>query len=410
LHLGGTLAQPRVLETMAAHRGADDVTCCAKAVGMSLDEKIAALVEYMQDDRQARPALVEALNRLRGLSAENRAAWFSALVKKVDQPDPQLGAYLALLCGALIEDELPPELLAEVLRAPLGRALAAAGRFVELTRAFPEHGPARDADEEDELVHLGRRSLPRSALNELVIEEPAGARAFFSLETWYLPVVAAWSRVPRHLKAAQEDVGFMHHLGALDRAGGAYWMSILLGAAIDQPLVILVPELNEAYSLRIDGVCDMGQLSVLVSEPLRPVLLRLGADARASETMLRVMSGDGPQQVDASFGARFHFYDWRAVNPETGAPEDGRFTWLAPGGSGTHSLPADFQPSAVKPLGGTRVLVLVGPRGTNTVTWERIIGGTRSFGALQARVHDVQQLSEADAKSWAAAVRDATSA
>ena len=153
----------------------------------------------------------------------------------------------------------------------------------------------------------------------------------------------------------------------------------------------------------LDGVVDCGQLSVLLADQLD--LEDLGIEQRPAQDVVAVMAGEGPQRIGGSYGADFHLYPWQATNPATGLPERERFTWLAPGGSGSHSLPADFQPSAIETLHDCRVMTLVGPN-AEAAMFTRSIPAVRSFGALRASV-DVRSLSEEEAAMWLSRVRQA---
>jgi hypothetical protein len=90
-------------------------------------------------------------------------------------------------------------------------------------------------------------------------------------------------------------------------------------------------------------------------------------------------------------------------------PEDGRFTWVAPGGSGDKSLPADFLPSAIEPLRDHRIFAVVGPKAPGGFRFTRILGASRVFSGLRAKLEDVRALPAEEARAWYEAVGRALS-
>ena len=199
---------------------------------------------------EAQRELRAALTRLSEVSASERATWFDAALGCLNHPHPRVGAQLALLCGAMIEDDQPPERLAAALKEPLRSVAVAARRFHELARRTP---PSED-EGVDDVTEIGRRRFTPADLARLTARDEPGANAYFSLETWYLPVVAAWTRRPRYLRRAQLDSALIEDFRALEWSGGAYWISILLEASFETPLIVIVPELGEVYRVELDGV------------------------------------------------------------------------------------------------------------------------------------------------------------
>jgi hypothetical protein len=157
------------------------------------------------------------------------------------------------------------------------------------------------------------------------------------------------------------------------------------------------------------GVSDTGQLSILLAQVMQAELRDIGAPGAPSDAALAVMRGDGPQTLpDASYTASFRLYPWRSTNPSTHLPEDGRFTWTAPGGSGDHSLPMDFQPATIERLQGRTVISLVGPRAkTGMPVLVRTIGASRMFGGLRAELAEVRRLPAREVAEWMARVDSA---
>ena len=361
------------------------------------------------DDQQGRAALQEIFSAI--ANTEDGALVLDAVVARVADAPPHAGAWLALLGGAIIENERhDPSTLATALAAPLKHALTRAEPFLcRLEDAAQERGDDDDVvdddsdddsdDDRDDVTGL----VPRATMAALAGVDPDGHAALSSLNTWYRPVVATWSRHVASISDAQRDVGLVELLRRFDgTVMGATWMTTLVSALIDAPLVLLFPELGgEAWSLRATGVVDNGQLSVLLDEAVRDPLARMGFDP-ADDDVLAVMKGDGPQEGDGEFACGFHLYPWQAMDPATGRARTGVFAWRAPGGIGTHSLPADFRPGDLTPLNdGVRVVLVTGKEGPSPFAGgARILPATRSFSSLRAHLSDVRRLTGDEAAGW----------
>jgi hypothetical protein len=195
------------------------------------------------------------------------------------------------------------------------------------------------------------------------------------------------------LRELQRDGELRAAVGKLgSNTNTSHWLGQLLPALLDATVLVTFPETGETWSFVADGVTDMGQLSVLMSEALAEPLARIGIDAVAPREVLDVMKGDGPQEGEDAYSCAFHCYPREAVDPDDGMPKDGRFMWRAPGGTGTHSLPPDFLPGDLTANDGVRELIVVGPKAPG-MRFVRVIPAVRTFDGLSARVRDVRRVS-----------------
>jgi hypothetical protein len=370
---------------------------------------------YEEEGTAADPLLFEWVEAQSARPVAERDEALRDLAARVDHADPRVGAKLAIAGGALVEYGADPTALARAIVAPLERSLINAKRFVDLAKAEPDleseddesasAGP--EAGEDEAYLEVDGRALSQETVDRLARKAFDSLIAFMSLETWYRPAAATWSRDTTVLKQQQDSDRFMRALSALGSASiGTHWLSILLGSAMDTRLIVFVPEVEEAWSLHVDGISDAGQLTVLLSHALADTLKKVGASGPADPDVLEVMRGEGPQQSEhGSYASSFHLYPWRAIDPETLLPGDGRFMWIAPGGSGTHSLPPDFQPRAIEPLYGHRVMALVGPKAPG-LRFVRVIGASRTFSGLKAKLV-ATQLTKSERQTWVVALRGA---
>jgi hypothetical protein len=326
---------------------------------------------------------------------EARARAAEALVERIGDHDPRAGAMFALACGALVEQGADVAKLARAIAPPLERALVLAGRFARRAEQLPDEPELEDG------IEVGGRLLSHTRLQTLADRDPEAAAGFLSLDDWYRPAVAAWTRDVEALAGAQGSATLRAAIDAAAACSGVSWLAMLMRVGLGAPCVVLLPEIGEGWSLRLSGVTDVGQLVTLLGWELREALARIGVDAQPTEQMLACMRGEGPQHLDHehAFGAAIHLFPWQAFDPESGLPQDERFTWQAPGGRGDHSLPADFLPGDIVPLEGVRVFLLVGPRSPGA-RFVRVIPPIRSFSALRARLDDVRRLSPEEFRGW----------
>lgn len=321
------------------------------------------------------------------------AAILDEVIARVGSAPPLAAAQLALLGGALIEGDHAADTLAAALRNPLVSAMQLAARFIERVQAAADSDPP---GEDDDLDDLGLVTIATAA--GLAEADPDGHAATASLEIWYRPVVACWSRVEGAPARARDDVELMTLLMGLEARTTTSWIATLCFALRRDPFVVLIPELDEAFSLRVDGVVDMGQLSMMLGAALADPLARLGCSAPPADNVIATMRGEGPQELGESWSCDFHVWPWQAFDPELGLPSVQRYQWRAPGGTGGHSLPSDFRPGELVPIGGVRVVVLTGPKGP--VTFVRSLAATRMFSSVVAEVSGVRKLSDAEKASW----------
>jgi hypothetical protein len=234
----------------------------------------------------------------------------------------------------------------------------------------------------------GSVGVSREMLDAIAERDPVAVQAWAAMDMWYRPVVAAWTRETGVLQDVQRDAALRTALAALGHTTETtHWLSLLIETPFAAPFAISFPELGTTEHVIVDGVNDLGQLCVLVSDVLREPLAAIGAPSVAGPRLLDVMRGIGPQQTDDGWQCAFHCYRREALDPADGLPKDGKDTWRAPGGTGHHSLPPDFLPGTLTPAAdGTRTLVVVGPNAPGGMRFVRMIAGVRTFDKLRASI------------------------
>jgi len=334
---------------------------------------------------------------LRG-AGKGRDALLGQICEAFATVDAKAAAHLALGGGALVEAGAPAEVLGRALVGPLKNALAEAGRVVDAVAAMAEvevehDDEAEEHDHGDDVTVIAGKHVATSDLRALAKRDPATTTAWASMEMWYRPAVASWTRAPGVLREVQRDGELLAAVRKLrSETNTSHWLGQLLPALFDATILARLPEIGETWTFVVDGVTDMGQLSVLMSEVLAEPLARIGIESTAPHDVLQVMRGDGPQEGEGAYSCGFHCYPIEAVDPADGLPKDGRFMWRAPGGTGTHSLPPDFLPGDLAVSDGVRELVVVGPK-SEGMRFVRVIPAVRTFDGLKARIRDVRRVS-----------------
>jgi hypothetical protein len=328
--------------------------------------------------------------------APTRDEALAALIPRVDHDDSRVAAYLALAGGALVESGAPAREIGRAIVAPVVRACEAARRFATRVGELPDE-PGEDA------IEVGDRSISRATLDAIGASDREAVIAWLSLENWYRPAVACWTRDVGVLLEVQRDRELRDAVAALgSTTATSHWLSLLLETVLDARFVVLFPELREAWCFIADGVNDIGQLSVLLSDALADPLARIGASGVAEPEALAVMRGDGPQEARAGYSSTFHLYPREALGDDD-LPHDNVHMWRAPGGTGSHSLPGDFLPGTLDVVNGARLLVAVGPKAPGS-RFTRIISATRTFSGLVASVGEVRLLA-GEYEAWLARAR-----
>ena len=287
------------------------------------------------------------------------------------------------------------ESLARAVVRPLRSVLAPVHAYAQAIRALPT-STAMGA------VRLfGHEAATRDA-SAVRTAHADGVAALKTLDKLAPVVVAAWSRLPEVLREYQgEFVDTVRDLG-FRSSDGIYWLSLLLSSSFALPVVVLVPELEEAYTLVADGVVQMAQLCILLGAMLAEPLRRLGAHPQSYRAAARALAApDDGSQPSIIFKVPFHVFPWQAMDPQTRRPALLRHMWTAPDGRGGHSLPADFLVGDLARINGHAVIVLVGPRSPElTQGLVRWVSTDRPFPALPARVTGVRQLARSEAAEW----------
>jgi hypothetical protein len=278
--------------------------------------------------------------------------------------DASRAAFLALVCGALIERGCDAEAIAAPILRRIGPLLESAGK---LAAASEEQAREPKDDEDPDQVF-------QEARNRLASTMPDEDAAWSALETFWRPAIAVLSRSRQARKQGRSLADSASRISKYHAAG--HWLRLMLSTLDDEPILVIEPETQLGIAGRMSGVTDNFQLHVLLMDYF-PHSSR-GATPRVSAEIASVFRGDGPQEAEGSVVGTWNLHSWKAIRPDGTLPpptdRSASDDWIW--GEGT---PAD-----IPVWDGFRV-VLLGP-----ASYQRCWGTSRTFDALQADIDNLR--------------------
>ena len=304
-----------------------------------------------------------------------------------------------------VADPLWSDLLAAIDR-PMDTAIDLVAACVRDVAALPR---ATAADPEGTTVEAFGRHVSGQAAADVRRRHPDSCIASDALYVFQEIAASVWSRSPALLRAKRQDAALRDAVQLIgpELVCNAYE---LLSVPFDTPAIVLLPELDEAYAMHVDGVVTMAQLYVLLAHALDGPLRRMGVGEFPSAVLVASVDGTGPCDVHEHLVLRFRAYTWQALDPATRKPVDGRVVLHSPGGAFDHSLVQDFLLGDAARLDDHIVLALAGPRTQSGIRWDRSCHGGRPYHALRAQLAGVRQLPSNESARWYAVALAAAAA
>jgi hypothetical protein len=289
--------------------------------------------------------------------------------------EPKRAAFLALVCGALVERGCDPLAIAQPLRERLQSLLEAAATLADACRARMPKSEDEDQD-------------PREAFEQvrqqLVSEMPAENPAWEALNRFWPPAIAVFS-VSAPSRAAARGLRDLAARVA-DHHEAGHWLRLILSVLDDEPILVIEPQTSLGILARISGVVDNFQLNMLLMDgfPKTGFLARRRIPQRVAD----VAHGIGPQQTDDIVTSVWNLYTWKAIEPGLQLPNPNDYgasaNWIWNEGS-----PEDI------PIFEDRRVVLLGP-----ASYPRSWRSQRMFDRLPAKVECERKLTKAEITDW----------
>ncbi|QDU38524.1 hypothetical protein Mal4_28530 [Maioricimonas rarisocia] len=342
-----------------------------------------ALIAVAQDPdseeaagQEAARAFIEAA-RHAGVDASNAA--ILRLSRHFDIEHGGRAAFLALVCGALVEQGCDPDAMAAPMTRRLESLLKSAADLADACRErMPE--PDNESDEEEtdpqEVFEKTREELSATMQKE--------AAAWDALETFWRPAIAVYSKSDEARDAARPLRADALRLADWHEAG--HWLQQILAVRTNEPILVIEPETQKGILGSITGVVDNFQLNTLIMDAFpRSGLLKL---RRVPKRVADIARGDGPQQSNDTVQAVWNLYTWEAIDGQ------GRLPDLQDDNVSQHWIWNEGIPDDIPCLDGRRVILLGPP------SYPRFWQAQRMFAHLRARLDVEHVMSKEEVADW----------
>ncbi|MBW8697979.1 hypothetical protein MBT84_00200 [Streptomyces sp. MBT84] len=304
------------------------------------------LVAHMKSG--SAPAYRTGMQRLADTAQAGGPESLTATVEALAPLLPGLGgdfAMTAVLAGACVEWGASPTALVDVLPQRASEAMMLNEVVPELWakaargRPLPEPVSASSP----QLVRtLTRAARWRRGADKVTMTRIA--MSWFDMEDWLKALITVMADEGFRAALSSDVKAELRERAAAvaHRSQPAAWVGALAAVLDDEPLIVIDPRTHRGYALTMSGIGDNGQLHILLADRLvgDPQQGLVAGDRPARSWVEAATSGDPYLGPDDPAIRCFRLFD-------------GEGTYISPEG-----VPAD-----IKPLDGTRVLVLHPPNG-----------------------------------------------
>ncbi|HXG08344.1 MAG TPA: hypothetical protein VNK04_00995 [Gemmataceae bacterium] len=323
------------------------------------------------DMRAAAQSLLSAVAQ--ATVAEANAA-LAQLAEHILLDDLSRAAFLALVCGALVEQGCDPSVLNQPLNQRLRALLEASARLADACIArIPE---LEGEDNPAETFAKARQQVADAM--------PLEDAAWQALDLFWRPAIAVFS-VSR---AARAEARGLRDLAAkiANYHEGGHWLQLMLSVLDDEPLLAIEPHTRLGMLARMSGIVDNFQLHVLLMDtfPHAGILPRRRVPKRVAD----VARGLGPQQTDDTVTGNWNLYTWKAIEPDLRLPDPSDY------GASVYWIWNEGSPEDIPVFEGYRV-VLLGP-----ASYSRSWGCQRMFDKLPASLDVERRLAKSEVTDW----------
>jgi len=306
---------------------------------------------------------------------EKADAALRSLGTHFDLEDGSRAAFLALVCGALIERGCDPLTISHPLTERLEALLKSS---VTLADACIAQLPQSEDGDEDLKEAFER------ARSQLIPTMPHENADWEALAIFWRPAIAAFSvsaearAAARHLREPAARISEYHEAG--------HWLELMLGVLDDEPIVVIEPETKLGILGRISGVVDNFQLNVLLMDGFPKS--GLFARRRVAQRVAAVARGEGPQQSSDTVTGVWNLYTWEAIESEAILPDPGDTA------SSKYWIWNEGTPADIPEFDGRRV-ILLGP-----ASYPRSWQSQRMFSKLRAKLEIEGKLTKDEVEDW----------
>lgn len=328
-----------------------------------------ALLDVMQLGEQANPA--------------TRNAMLEQVAALLTTTSMSRASYLAIGCGAIVEDGADPLRGLPPLLARTREALVGAAPFIEACqKAAKESGDGPEHPEECVEAFGGQvaEQMPREAAALDAVPRLCQAMTAFLARSMEARRIA---RADEALVAACKELPF--------DPGFVEFLKMLLQVLDQEEMVVLYPKLGRGYRIRVSGIGDNFQLhtllaDALIGDPDQGWLPGGRPDSRVA-ALAKDASFTQEEAEKLTAVGSFNLVNWQGLQPDGTLPEgqrSGHEHWIW-----NEGIPAD-----IAPFEGTRIILLSPP------PYQRAWGGGRVFPGMKAELRVLEILSPESVQRW----------
>lgn len=344
-----------------------------------LSESVNALIAVIRNPNstadQANSATQVFYQKAARASKADIESAMQAISQHLEVENPARSAFLALVCGGLVENGADPMIVAEPIIAALKPLFISAA---ELADACQQRMPAAKDDEDPHEIFEKTRA-------EVETSKPNLKMAWEVLRQYWRPGIAVFSRSPKArqmAKVLQEPAGKISQYHE-----GGHWISLMLTVLDHEPFVAIEPATSLGIMGHFSGIVDNFQLNTLLMDafPYRSFFTTRRVSRQAAE----IARGRGPQQTAEILTSVWNLYNWQAIQPDLTLPPvtdnyDSSKFWIW-----NEGVPAD-----IAVFEGRRVILLGPP------SYPRSWRSQRMFDGLPASLECEHKLTKDEVNDW----------
>jgi hypothetical protein len=296
-----------------------------------------------------------------------------ALGALLDLDDLSRAGFVALVCGAVIENGADPSPVAEPLTSRLKSLLESASALAEFCLAQMAKLDVNDEDKNDAFEKIRERSAGRM---------PKENAAWEALDVFWRPAVVVYSASPQARAGGQVLLRVAEKTCEYHK--GVYWLQTILPVLDNEPIVVLEPATGLGALGKISGVVENFQLQTLLMGQFPGA----GLGSRIRQSVLDVVTGIGPQQNGEEVVGIWNMYVWQAIQPDLTLPNPSNYA------SNELWIWGEGKPADIPAFEGRRV-ILLGP-----ASYPRSWSAQRMFASLSASLELEPLLTAGEVRNW----------
>jgi hypothetical protein len=343
---------------------------------------IALLREPGTQEQQANVAAQAVLKASQAASPGDIAGALTAFAGALPSLGPMRAAFLAVICGCLIERGADPAPVQDVLLQRLRELLPRCTAFVDRCRAemggtdgASDEGKDAEEDADEQEEQFG------AVAERLAPAHPDEAAAWSALEFSWPSAIALFSTSASARAQARDLREPAGHISEFHPGG--HWIELILSVLADEPLLVIEPSTRLGLSAKMTGVVDNFQLNMLLMDSFptpdgKP-------QRRISRQAADIARGLGPQSIQQTVTGAWNLYTCQALRPDRTLPggmESDHWVW-------NEGRPEDI------PVFEAHRVVLLGP-----AAYSRGWRAQRMYAALRADLANLRLLTPAEVDDW----------